>query len=142
MNIDKFKHQHGDIMRSVTDLKVLVRAGIERNADDIARLIITISSTIKLHLAGEDKFLYPAMQASGNPELTRMGRHYQDEMGDIANAYLAFSREWNNGAKIRSNPEQFRSHANRVFRSLHERIQRENVEFYPAIEMHHGAMAA
>ena len=80
MNIDKFKHQHLDILRSIDLLRQLTHAGVERNAAEIAQRIVAMSSTIKLHLAVEDQALYPALQRSGNASLARMGRQYQRDI--------------------------------------------------------------
>ncbi len=57
MNIDKFKHQHLDILRSIDLLRQLTHAGVARNAAEIAQRIVAMSSTIKLHLAVEDQAL-------------------------------------------------------------------------------------
>ncbi|HNM40887.1 MAG TPA: hemerythrin domain-containing protein, partial [Giesbergeria sp.] len=62
MNIDKFKHQHVDILGNIAALRRLAQAGVAHNATEIARLIVSMSSTIKLHLAVEDQALYPALQ--------------------------------------------------------------------------------
>ncbi|HAU57024.1 MAG TPA: hemerythrin, partial [Comamonadaceae bacterium] len=48
MNIDKFKHQDGDILESIDTLRNLAKAGAANNATEIARLIVAMSSTIKL----------------------------------------------------------------------------------------------
>lgn len=77
MNIDKFKHQHVDIMGNISALRRLAQAGVAQNAAGIARLVVSMSSTIKLHLAVEDQALYPALQRGDNPELARMGQQYQ-----------------------------------------------------------------
>ena len=36
MNIDKFKHQHTDILRGIATLRALAHAGVEANAPAIA----------------------------------------------------------------------------------------------------------
>ena len=51
MNIDKFKHQHTDILRGIATLRALAHAGVEGNATAIAQGIVAMSGTIKLHLA-------------------------------------------------------------------------------------------
>lgn len=134
MNVDKFKQQHVEIMNSVTELKGLVKGGIPENASGISRTIVAISSTIKLHLAAEDKMLYPALQSAENSQARTLGKKYQDEMGNLASAYIDFSRRWNTTVSIAGNPEGFRQDANAVFKALHERIQRENTELYPLAE--------
>ena len=134
MNIDKFKHQHVDILESIDTLRNLAKAGAANNATEIARLIVAMSSTIKLHRAAEDRALYPALQRGTDVDLARMGQRYQQEMGSIARAYEGFSRRWNRPESVRRAERDFRDDANRVLRMVHERMQRENREFYPRIE--------
>ncbi|AFU43914.1 hemerythrin HHE cation-binding domain-containing protein [Acidovorax sp. KKS102] len=134
MNLDKFKHQHTDILRSIATLRALAHAGVEANATTIAQGIVAMSGTIKLHLAVEDQVLYPALQRGGNADLARMGRQYQSEMASIASAYDAFARRWNTAEQVRRDAEGFRSEANVVLRRVFERMQREDHDFYPRIE--------
>jgi len=135
MNIDKYKHQHVAIFNSIRQLKELSHDGIPQNAADIAALVIKMSSVIKLHLSIEDKFLYPALQEANNPRLAMLGKQYQHEMTHIAETYGEFARKWNDAAQVASNPEGFRNEANRVLKILFERMQREDRDFYPMIEV-------
>lgn len=134
MNIDKFKQQHVEIISCISTLRTLVKNGIRDNAAEISRAIIAMSSTIKLHLAVEDKILYPALENASNAALARMGKRFQDEMTSIAAAYLDFARRWNTASTVSQNPEGFRSDANNVLRVLHDRMRREDIDFYPVIE--------
>ncbi|KIF80087.1 hemerythrin domain-containing protein [Noviherbaspirillum autotrophicum] len=134
MNIDKFKQQHIEILTCIATLRDLVKSGIRDNAADISRMIIGMSSTIKLHLAVEDTILYPALQATKNPALARMGKRFQDEMTSIALSYLDFARRWNTPATVAGNPEEFRADANSVLKVLYERMRKEDTDFYPVIE--------
>ncbi len=134
MNIDKFKQQHVEILTCISALRDLVKSGIRDNAAEISHRIIAMSSTIKLHLAVEDRILYPALQAANNPALARMGKRFQDEMTSIAHAYLDFARRWNTPATVSGSPEQFRADANSVLKVLYERMRKEDVDFYPVIE--------
>ena len=87
-----------------------------------------------LHLAVEDQALYPSLQRGGDADLARLGRKYQAEMAPLAQAYDAFVRRWNTAQHLREDADGFRADANDVLRRLHERMQRENLEFYPRIE--------
>jgi iron-sulfur cluster repair protein YtfE (RIC family) len=134
MNIDKFKHQHIDILSAIADLRQLVQEGISTHAAEIARRIVSMSSIIRLHLAVEDRVLYPALEASGNRAMAGMGQKYRDEMEGIAGSYLDFASKWNTPRILVSEPETFRAEANQVLKALYERMKREDHEFYPAIE--------
>jgi hypothetical protein len=93
-----------------------------------------MSAVIKLHLAAEDRALYPVLEAANNRQLARLGRQFQAEMTSIAAAYNVFARQWNTAAQVRADPNGFRAQANQVLRTLYERMQRENHDFYPAVE--------
>lgn len=134
MNIDKFKHQHEDILADITALRQLVHGGIEANAERIAARIIAMSGNIKLHLAVEDKVLYPALAGCGDAPLARMSNLYQLEMNGIVAGYMAFATTWNSAAHLLAAPEKFRAEANGVLRRVYERIKKEDLEFYPAAE--------
>ncbi len=92
-----------------------------------------MSGVIKLHLAVEDSVLYPAL-ARGGARLARMSQAYQNEMRGIVADYMEFAGRWNLASRLAAAPEQFRADANRVLRTVYERIRREDAEFYPAIE--------
>ncbi len=134
MNIDRFKHQHVDILRGIAELRALARAGVAEHAEDIAQRVVALSSVIKLHLAAEDRALYPALRQMPDRTLARIGQQFQDDMVSIAAAYLGFSRRWNTAAQVRADARGFRADANVVLKQVFERMQRENREFYPAIE--------
>lgn len=93
MNIEKFRADHVSMLGSVNELRRLVHAGIADNAAAIASMVISISATIKLHLAAEDRVLYPSLKSSNNTQAIQIAEKYQTEMGTIAAAYREFSRE-------------------------------------------------
>lgn len=134
MNIDRFKQQHRDILGGIDRLRQLSRAGVVRNATDIAEGITSLSQLINMHLAIEDRILYPMLQDSDNATLASMGRQYQAEMSDIATPFISFARKWNNATALTHDPDGFRDDANTVLKRIHERMRREDTEFYPAIE--------
>jgi iron-sulfur cluster repair protein YtfE (RIC family) len=134
MNIDRFKHEHVDILESIATLRRLTQAGVADNAVQIAQRVVAMSSLIKLHLAVEDRVLYPALQNGADIQLARLGQRFQQEMGAIASAYMAFARRWNTAEALRSDEAGFKADANAVLRQVYERMQRENRDFYPRIE--------
>ena len=143
MNIDKFKHQHEDILADIAALRRLVHGGIEANGERIAARIIAMSGNIKLHLAVEDKVLYPTLRGIGDAAVARMSNLYQLEMNGIVAAYMGFATTWNSAARLLAAPEQFRADANTVLRQVHDRIKKEDHEFYPAVEaLEAGRLAA
>jgi hypothetical protein len=134
VNIDKFKRQHVVILDGIARLREAARGGIEENAEQIASMIVKISSVIKLHLVVEDSVLYPEVASSSDTMLSRLGERYQYEMKGISEEFFNFATHWNLATRVAAEPERFRAEANQVLRVLFDRMQREDHEFYPAIE--------
>jgi hypothetical protein len=132
MKLQRFEHDHKDILDGIHVLRKLIATGIERNAGAITQLLLRMSATIKLHLAVEDRVVYPAFAKSGRTELAALGRFYQEEMGDLAKAYTEFAQRWNLANRVAADPEGFRAEANAVFKGLFLRTRREESELYPA----------
>jgi len=134
MDIEQFKREHVDLLTAVTELRDLVQSGVQECASAIVKQLMTMSATIKLHLAAEDRVLYPALACAEDPQIAHIGKRFQEEMGDLAQVYAAFVSRWNLAAKVSKDPEGFRSDANNVFNALHLRVQRENRELYSLAE--------
>lgn len=134
MNMDKFKQDHVAVLTSISELRKLVQAGVAENAASIAKMVVSMSSAIKLHLAAEDKMLYPTLARSTQPNAAEIGKKFQSEMGNIAAAYMEFAGKWSIGSKIAAKPEEFKSDANDIFKALFQRVQREDKELYPVAE--------
>ncbi len=131
MNIERLMNDHREIMAHVDELRELVQDGIGENAAAIARLVVTMSSVVKLHLATEDRVLYPAYLSSKDSSVSNIAQMFQKEMGDLASAYLEFVGRWSRPSKVSGDPAGFKADANNIFKALHYRIQRENKELYP-----------
>ena len=134
MNIDRFKHQHVEILSGIHVLRQLSHQGVADHAAEIADALAALAQVVTQHLAIEDRILYPAVESSGNDRLARMSASYQSDMKGIANAFIHFARRWGNAALLRRCPDDFRAAANMVLKNVHLRMVRENREFYPAIE--------
>src|SRR3546814_7661495 len=105
MEIDRFKHQHVEIMQGIADLRKFAHAGIKENAYEIVRQLGALTSVVSLHLAIEDRILYPTLQKGENQHLADMSRSYQQEMQGIANAYITFARKWGKVAVVARSEE-------------------------------------
>lgn len=134
MNTSKIKSDHDALFGSIDALRALVQAGIAENAAAIFKELVKTSAAIKLHLAVEDRMLYPALAGAADPSIAATGKRFQQEMGGLANAYGAFAARWNSISRISGEPAEFRREANDVFKALHARILLENNELLPLAE--------
>lgn len=134
MNIDRFKHHHAEILSGISVLRKLARQSVVDRAGDIARELKALARVVTQHLAIEDRILYPSLEQCGDKRMAAMSRTYQNDMQGIASAFINFARRWSNADMLAKDPEGFRADANIVLKSVHQRMVRENREFYPAIE--------
>ncbi|NLC36180.1 MAG: hemerythrin domain-containing protein [Alcaligenaceae bacterium] len=134
MDIQRFKHQHVDILQRIDALRKLAHGGIQTNSHTIAQQVQDLGKVVNLHLAIEDRILYPAVRKTADARIAAMGQAYQEEMKGIANRYIRFTNTWSDPARVAAEPDAFRDAANTVLKMVYQRMQRENREFYPAIE--------
>jgi len=134
MDITRLKTHHVQILTCISQMRKLAHAGVAENAAGIAAQLKSLGGTIVTHLAAEDRVLYPSVIRHPDPKMSGLAKRYQDEMGDLAKKLQGFLRKWSNPNELKRAPEEFRAEANQVLRAVHDRITRENLEFYPMVE--------
>lgn len=90
-----------------------------------------LAHLLRLHLATEDEWFYPAMIESDGPLVASLATAYRDEVGGIAEDVESFLAQWNSSTVIGLRFEQFREELFCLFRKLGNRLDREDVELYP-----------
>lgn len=126
------RRQHDAILALANEL-IAAQASlrIPAEAAEAARRLAKLTGVLQLHLAAEDKSLYPRLKASGDAEVAETASRFMDEMGGLARAYGDFDAKWRSEAAILSDPAGFRSQTAEVVAALSTRIARENKELYP-----------
>lgn len=104
MNIDRFKHQHVEILSGISMLRRLSHQGIADHAVDIAHELKALAQVVTQHLAIEDRILYPSLEKSGDDRMARMSVAYQNDMQGIASAFINFARRWGNATLLARSP--------------------------------------
>ncbi|CAM5223175.1 Hemerythrin-like domain-containing protein OS=Castellaniella defragrans OX=75697 GN=HNR28_003364 PE=4 SV=1 [Castellaniella defragrans] len=133
MNIERFKSQHVEILTNIKRMREYCHAGIVENSKGIEAELRKLRVLVKSHISLEDSMLYPALERQADDRVKNMARTFQEEMAGLASAFVDFVQTWDAPA-IASKPEEFRADANQTVKALHQRIQHENTEFYPAVE--------
>lgn len=132
---DNFRKQHADILATARDINALLT--ITMSSDDAAtarRLLSKMHGQVSLHLAMEDKSLYPGMLLSPDPRLPQLARRYQDEMGSLAQTFEAYVRKWPTNTSIVADRAQFITESKAVFNALSKRIHHENTILYKLVD--------
>lgn len=89
-----------------------------------------LRDTLVRHLKCEDWALYPRLMSTGDPELMRITRDFEIEMGDLAADYIAYDDKWP-GERAAADWAGFCRETSALFDRLAARIEREERELYP-----------
>jgi hypothetical protein len=103
-------------------------------AEPMRTELSTFAGVLKLHLAMEDEGLYPSLSESVDAKIRDMARAFAVEMGSLAATFHAYNDRWTVPA-IAQQPEVFAQETRAVFRALADRIDRENNDLYPLLEV-------
>lgn len=131
--VQHFQQEHDQIKSDLDGLRALTWEGIAANAQDIAEHLLVMSEHVAGHLASEDRTLYPVLAAAGDPVIAGLATRYRAEMGGLAATFHGFIERWCVAARVAADPEGFRMASKPVLRGLHERLYREESEFFPAV---------
>ncbi len=128
---DSFRTQHKDLAEVVTSIEgKLASISEEGVADEVRTLLSSLSGKLMVHLAMEDKSLYPTMLSSDNDEAKKVANAFMTEMGSLADAFKEYVGAWPSAIKIKENPDEFCNQTKAVFQALKDRIQREESTLY------------
>lgn len=134
MNTSRIKSDHDALYANMVELRRLVQADVAGNAAALSAELRKLDATIKLHLAIEDRMLYPALANAGDPQVAAIGKRFQHEMGGLATAYEDFAARWDTASRIAAAPGHFGREASWLLDALHARIQHEDRELLPLAE--------
>jgi hypothetical protein len=130
-----FREQHEEILEIVRNIEAeLVMDKLKKNPSNVLRMFAGFSGKLKIHLAMEDKGLYPMLAQHADQSIRLLGENYSKEMTTITDAYLKFSQQWLSPTAIEKDPSGFMAATRKVFGLLGKRIEKENRELYTALE--------
>lgn len=83
-----------------------------------------------VHLAKEDKSLYPRLLESGDRAIVSLTQRFIDEMGDLSATFGARTNRWGSPANIFERRDDSAAETAQVLGALGQRFDRENNELY------------
>ncbi len=128
---EKFRRQHDVLLNLATELDG--RSTSIHSLED-AKVIRTqlnhFAGKLVVHLAKEDKSLYPKLLESSDAQVVSLTRRFIREMGDLSSAFEAFTKRWVNPTDIFEQRAEFQSEMAGIISALATRIDKENNELY------------
>ncbi|MCP4459674.1 MAG: hemerythrin domain-containing protein [Cytophagales bacterium] len=131
----KYREHHDDLLNIVNEiLPYLDINTISNSAQEVRKLLSKFLGKLSIHLAMEDKSLYPNLLSHADEQVRSTAKKYIDEMGDIGIAVNSYKDQWSNPSKIQNDPATFIEQTNGIFNALAKRIERENNELYKIVD--------
>ena len=131
--IMKLRQEHAELVQIVGRLARIIGQPAPPAASELFKLRRELSSTLFAHLKAEDWVLYPRLLASPNAQVAETARTFSDEMGGLAQAYMAHADKWTATA-IDQDWRGYCAATKGIIEALTLRINRENRELYPLLE--------
>jgi hemerythrin-like domain-containing protein len=132
---NKFRKQHDEILSTAREINGILGNAIDDNeAETIRKLMSRLAGLVSVHLAMEDKALYPQLLSSTNSAVKATANKFIQEMGAIGQSFEGYIRKWATTQAIKSKPAEFTIESKAIFNALSKRIHKENVELYMLVD--------
>lgn len=127
---DSFRKQHQEILAVVESIEALLNpATLAAKAVEARALLSSLLGKLSIHLAMEDKSLYPRLEQHALPEVRDTAKKFSAEMGGMKPLFADFGKKWADAA-IKADGAAFCAETKTLFAALRERVQRENSLLY------------
>jgi len=107
---------------------------LSKDASEVRNILSQLLGLLNIHLAMEDKALYPSMLSHSDAQISQTAKKFQEEMGGIGAVVGDYNKKWSSALKIQDNPSAFISESKNIFSALAKRIDRENNQLYPLFD--------
>lgn len=131
MQTSSFERQHTELVELATDLMQKAKAAQHDGGAPARQTLLQLAGKLKVHLAMEDKSLYPAMLGSSSAKTVATTQRFMDEMGGLAEAFGTYCARWGRLSDIDGDPATFAAETRSIVDALGQRIAREDTQLYP-----------
>lgn len=131
--MQRLRDEHAALVTLARILTGMIRALQPPRMTELAAARGLLRDTLLRHLKCEDWILYPRLKASGDPELIRVTREFELEMGDLAADFAAYDEKWTTERVAAAWPDFCRETAI-MLDILAMRVEREERDLYPLAE--------
>ena len=138
--MERLRAEHAALFALARIILAMLKEPAPARLADLASARSALRDTLVRHLKCEDWVLYPHLCASGEPELVRVTRDFELEMGDLAEYFAAYDGKWT-AERVTADWEGYRRETMIVFDLLKLRIEREERELYPLADRLYSAAA-
>lgn len=137
---DRFRQQHNELLGLAGELQAHLNVTeLSTDATAARKALGSLMGKLTMHLAIEDKVMYPELIAHENRTVSDIAKRFSTEMKSTAQQVVSYSNKWATPSAIKANAEEFIKETKQVIGILADRIKRENQELYAAADRVEGA---
>lgn len=126
-----YRRQHKEILELITViLNNLESENFKENSKEIRSMLAKLAGKLKIHLAMEDKVLYPELLNNKKAEVKALAQIYLNEVGGLKEQFTNYINKWPRPTDIEKTPELFKKETVQIFDHFKKRIIREENELY------------
>ena len=130
-----FLDAHRDLLQLIETMSSrLKRAELERYANDMRGMLSMLAGKLTIHLAMEDKALYPRLATHKSPLVRETAERLAHEMGGILEVFKDYLARWPTAEAIQGDVSRFIVETNQICDAMRTRIAKEDRELFPKLD--------
>jgi hemerythrin-like domain-containing protein len=133
--IENLTRQHKELVRTATEMFGWLDAAKlrARGAADVHRALSSLSGILKVHLAMEDRSLYPHLVDHRDLQLRTLAQRFLDERAALRQRYEEYQALWPSAVAIGRDANRFIDDTRQVLGMLWTRMKLEDDVLHPEI---------
>jgi Hemerythrin HHE cation binding domain len=130
-----FRVQHRELLEVVRELDAqLDVATLAADATRARTLLSMLAGKLAVHLAMEDKALYPRLLQHQNTEIRDLASEFMKDMGGIHAVFTEYVARWPTPQAIQADGARFALETKQIFDALGKRIKAEHSRLFPELD--------
>lgn len=113
---------------------LLKPAALAQDASAVRTLLSGLAGKLNVHLAMEDKALYPQLLQHKDPAVQAKAKAFMEEMGGIKAAFSGYLGKYPSAQAIQAASQGFVTDTEAVIKVLAKRIQAEDSDLYELVD--------
>jgi hemerythrin-like domain-containing protein len=126
------RQQHAELLALAGRISGLLAPCFDAN--EVRSLVSLLVARLRVHLAIEDRVLYPQLAEHRDPAVRQLAGALAAEVGDLWARVEQYRDSWPSWPAVERRPDAFAEETRQLLERLGERIERENSELYELLE--------
>ena len=134
-NIESYRSTHAELMQMVSDLRSILNLDslkIRPNAKTAHEMLCDLGDKLKVHLADEDKRIYPSLLIHEDPKVKSIAWGFISGEKPLRKTFDDYHKKWLKDCDFEFT-EDFIEETNEMFDMLVHRIEREGQVLFPKL---------